>query len=38
MKLLLDQNLAPRIAEILTHDFPGSMHVASLGLDAVKTA
>lgn len=32
MKLLLDQNLSPRIAEILLDSFPGSTHVSLVGL------
>lgn len=35
MKLLLDQNIAPRVAEILAGDFPGSKHVSELGLASV---
>jgi predicted nuclease of predicted toxin-antitoxin system len=33
MKLLLDQNLSRRIPEIISDLFPGSDHVANLGLD-----
>ncbi len=32
MKLLLDQNLSPRIAAALSDVFPGSMHVRDAGL------
>lgn len=32
MKLLLDQNLAPRLVESLTEAFPGSRHLRELGL------
>ncbi len=32
MKLLLDQNLAPRLVGSLTEAFPGSRHVRELGL------
>lgn len=32
MKLLFDQNVSPRVAEILEEDFPGSTHVMQLGL------
>lgn len=33
MKLLFDQNLSPRLSQILTEDFPDSKHVLDLGLD-----
>ncbi len=33
MKLLFDQNLPPRLVGILSVDFPGSAHVAELGMD-----
>lgn len=33
MKLLLDQNLSRRLVDHLQVDFPGSTHVASIGLD-----
>jgi predicted nuclease of predicted toxin-antitoxin system len=33
MKLLLDNNLSPRLVQQLTDIFPGSSHVALLGLD-----
>lgn len=33
MKLLLDQNVSPRLAETLADLFPGLAHVQSLGLD-----
>ena len=32
MKLLLDQNLSPRLIRQLQNDFPGSMHVMEVGL------
>lgn len=32
MKLLLDENLSRRLLGRLTHHFPGSRHVADLGL------
>jgi predicted nuclease of predicted toxin-antitoxin system len=32
MKLLLDQNLSPRLKEPLADLFPGSMHVKDVGL------
>jgi len=35
MKLLLDQNLSPRIARILSHEFPGSRHVQEAGLHLI---
>jgi|SRR5680860_801548 len=33
MKLLLDQNLSPRLADFLKDVYPNSSHVALLGLD-----
>ena len=33
MKLLLDQNLSPRLAAILADVYPGSAHVRELGLE-----
>jgi predicted nuclease of predicted toxin-antitoxin system len=33
MKLLLDQNMAPRLAGRLSDLYPGSAHVQDLGLD-----
>jgi len=33
MKLLFDQNLSPRLSQILAEDFPDSKHVLELGLD-----
>ncbi len=33
MKLLLDQNVSPRLGETLGDLYPGSVHVQSLGLD-----
>ena len=32
MKLLFDENLPPRLAEVLQDQFPGSAHVHSCGL------
>ena len=32
MKLLLDENLSPRLVQRLASDFPGSDHVDALGL------
>jgi len=32
MKLLLDQNLSPRLADRLTDLFPNSIHVQQVGL------
>lgn len=34
MKLLFDQNLSPRLVQRLADAFPGSSHVALLGLDS----
>ncbi len=34
MRLLFDENLSPRLASLLSSDFPGSQHVELLGLDA----
>ena len=34
MKLLLDENLSPRLAETLSDLYPGSAHVHNLGLGA----
>lgn len=33
MKLLLDQNLSPRLAQQLADLYPGSVHVSAVGLD-----
>ena len=33
MKLLLDQNLSPRLADRLSSVFPGSVHVRSVALE-----
>lgn len=33
MKLLLDQNLSPRLVHRLAIEYPGSAHVSMLGLD-----
>lgn len=33
MKLLFDQNLSPKLVDVLADLFPGSGHVQSLGLD-----
>ncbi len=33
MRLLLDQNLSPRLIEHLHDVYPGSVHVASVGLE-----
>ena len=32
MKLLLDENLPPRLADVLQSEFSGSIHVHSCGL------
>lgn len=34
MKLLLDQNLSPRLASRLDDLFPGTLHVRDVGLEA----
>ena len=34
MKLLLDENLSPRLVEMLSEVYPGSAHVHALGLGA----
>lgn len=34
MKLLFDQNLSPRLVNLLADLFPGSSHVQSVGLDS----
>ena len=34
MKLLLDENLSPRLLETLSELYPGSVHVHSIGLGA----
>ena len=31
MKLLLDQNLSPRLVQLLHNDFPESIHVSEIG-------
>jgi predicted nuclease of predicted toxin-antitoxin system len=33
VKLLLDQNLSPRLVMLLANAYPGSVHVQSVGLD-----
>ncbi len=33
MKLLFDENLSPRLVELLDALYPGSRHVASIGLE-----
>ncbi len=35
MKLLFDQNLSPKLVDMLSGLFPNSAHVMSVGLDAV---
>jgi predicted nuclease of predicted toxin-antitoxin system len=32
VKLLFDENLSPRLPELLSNEFPGSTHVRSVGL------
>jgi len=34
VKLLFDENLPPRLAEVLQSEFPGSVHVHSCGLES----
>ncbi|MDP6455645.1 MAG: DUF5615 family PIN-like protein [SAR202 cluster bacterium] len=34
MKFLLDQNLSPRLKELLADFFPGSIHVKDVGLES----
>lgn len=38
MKLLLDQNLSPRLVTKLEKIYPGTNHVANLGLDQARDA
>lgn len=38
MKLLFDAQLSPRLVEALEADFPGALHVATLGLDRAADA
>ena len=38
MRLLFDQNLSPRLPEILAEVFPGSVHVRDVGLTAANNA
>ena len=38
MKLLVDENLAPGLAEQLADLFPGSVHVTSVGLGSMSDA
>jgi len=33
MKLLLDQNLSPKLIELLKELYPDSVHVSHIGLD-----
>lgn len=32
MKLLFDENVSPKLAEILAHEYPGRAHVRNVGL------
>lgn len=32
MKLFFDENLSPRLADILAHEYPGSTHVRNAGM------
>ena len=34
MKLLLDENLPPRLVSVLTVEFPGSTHISEVGLSS----
>lgn len=34
MRLLFDENLSPRLVQLLSSEFPGSQHVRDLGLQA----
>ena len=34
MKLLFDQNLSPKLVSLLATEFPGSVHVIAIGMDA----
>lgn len=38
MKLLFDQNLSPRLTDVLSDLFPGSFHVRDVGLDSASDA
>ena len=38
MKLLFDENLSPRLAELLAADFPGSTHIERLSMQGVTDA
>ena len=38
MKLLFDENLSPRLVELLADLFPGSVHVRDVGLSAADDA
>ncbi|WP_263378394.1 DUF5615 family PIN-like protein [Granulicella paludicola] len=38
MKLLLDENLSPRLVELLSDVYPGSQHVADVGLGSTDDA
>ncbi len=38
MKLLIDENLSPRLVQALESDYPSSAHVRSLGLRAATDA
>ena len=38
MKLLFDENLSPRLADILEGDYPGSAHVRNIGLRSATDA
>ena len=38
MKLLFDENLSPRLVELLAADFPGCTHVEFLGMRGLADA
>jgi predicted nuclease of predicted toxin-antitoxin system len=38
VRLLFDENLSPRLAALVADDFPGSLHVASVGLRGAEDA
>ena len=33
MKLLIDHNLSPKLVQLLGDDFPGTLHLTTLGMD-----
>jgi predicted nuclease of predicted toxin-antitoxin system len=38
LKLLFDENLSPRLARILAHEYPDSVHVRDIGLKGATDA